>query len=245
MNNEKKVALLFWGLTRGLKYIVDSINKMIIEPLKEAGYKPVIYMHTFYFNGKYNNDRHGIKNFTLDFEEYKLLKPDYLIIENQDEVKERIDLKSYRKNKDHFNNNYQSNDNYILSLYSQGKVTNLLLQNRENIDYVIYLRPDVLYLKKFNVNWLDLLEDNTMLLPNWKTYKNIVKYSENDRFCCCKASDAKKYGDILDYLRPYSLYRSIIAESFLGFLLNQYFKVKIIRIGFRFRRVLPNGELFD
>lgn len=240
---KKKVALLFWGLTRGLKYTIYSINENVILPLKKANYDVDVFLHTYYFNGLYNNDRHGVRNFKLDFNEYKLLNPKDFIIENQDEVKKHLDLKKYRQKPDHFKNNYQSNDFYILSLHSQRKVTNLFKKYSDQYEYCIFLRPDVIFVSPIDVSWLSLVGDNTMILPSWATYKKHKEYSENDRFCICKPIDSYKYGNIFSFILIYSQLESIVAEAFLGFILNLYYKVNIIRVKFLFKRVLPNGQL--
>jgi len=36
---------------------------------------------------------------------------------------------------------------------------------------------------------------------------------------------------------------SIVAEFFLGFILNLYYKIEIRRIGYTFKRVLPDGRI--
>ncbi len=239
----KTIALLFWGLTRGLKHTVDSINNNVIVPLMYAGYDVHVFLHTYYFEGTYSNERHGIKDFKLDFDEYKLLNPKYYLIDNQDEVKKKLDLKKYRTMRDHFRNDYQSNDFYILSLYSQQRVTLLFNKHKDNYEYCFFMRPDVLYWHQFDTKWLNMVKDNEMLIPNWATNKRYKDYAENDRFCVCKPNDAVKYGNIFDYLLPYSTLQYIVAEFFLGFVLNRHFNVKLHRVGFHFKRVLPNGKI--
>lgn len=241
----KRVALLFWGLTRGLKYTVESIENNIIAPLKSNGYVTHIYIHTYQFKGTYSNDRHNIKNFKLDFNEYQMLGPNFSMIEDQDEVKKKIDLNKYRSMPDNFKNNYQSNDFYILSLYSQLQVYKMFNEQRKNIkyDYCIYLRPDVLFLKPININWLDLAAQGVMVLPSWATMKKFHDYAENDRFCICSSENAHKYGALFDYLYPYSTLQPIVAEFFLGFVLNNFYKVPIERVKYLFKRVLPNGKI--
>ena len=241
MNN--RVALLFWGLTRGLKYTQSSIVNNVIMPLRRNGYEVDVFIHTYYFEGTYSNSRHGIENMKLDFTEYRLLNPKYSILEDQDEIKKKLRLRRYRTKKDHFKNNYQSNDFYILSLHSQGQVTRLFNQHKDEYRFCIFLRPDVIYVKPLNIGWLTFVGKNSMVIPGWSNYKNKKEHSENDRFCICHPDDASKYGDVLDYLLPYSKYEPIVAEFFIGFVLNKFFKVNLHRVKFIFKRVLPNGQI--
>lgn len=237
-----KVALLFWGLTRGLKYTYDSFLNKVLIPLQDK-YHVHIFLHTYFFEGKYSNERHGVSDVILDFNEYKLLNPNFFIIEDQDKIKPTLELQKYRTFYDPFKNNYQSIDNYILSMHSQSKVTNLFWEKKDDYEYCMFIRPDVYFPRKFNVEWLSLARDNKMVLLDWKTYKNVAPYSENDRFCICKPNDAKKYGDILPFLLLYSKQKAVIAESFLGYMLNEYYKIEIERISFYFKRVLPDGQM--
>ena len=68
-----KVALCFWGLTRSLKYTIDSIKKNILQPLDDGDIEYKIFVHTFSFKSKYHNPRADEHNLTLDFDEYTLL----------------------------------------------------------------------------------------------------------------------------------------------------------------------------
>ena len=68
-----KVALCFWGLTRSLKYTIESIKQNIFQPLDDGHIEYKIFVHTFFFNSIYNNPRANERNITLDFDEYSLL----------------------------------------------------------------------------------------------------------------------------------------------------------------------------
>ena len=87
-----KIALAFWGLTRSLKYTVDSINEKILDIFKKNNIEYKIFMHTWIVNSVYNNKRTNEKNVELDNNEYKLLEPDYFETHEQDEFKKNIKL---------------------------------------------------------------------------------------------------------------------------------------------------------
>jgi len=237
-----KVALLFWGLTRGLKHTIKSIQENVVDVIKKD-YNVDVFIHTYYFEGKYSNPRHGVEKVNLDFEEYKLLNPLFYAVDNQDKVARKVDLNCYRKQPDIFNNNYKSNDNYILSLYSTQEVTKLFRKNRKEYRYCVFLRPDVLYVEKFDNKWFSQLKDNTIIVPGWDCFDRFVKTNVNNRFCIIGVEDVEKYGNILKYLHEYSLEKSIMAEEFLGIMLNEKFKMNVIKIDFRFQRVLPDGSI--
>ena len=59
MNNTNsiKVALSFFGITRSLKYTIDSINKQILNVFKDENIKFDIFLHTYTIKNSYVNKR--------------------------------------------------------------------------------------------------------------------------------------------------------------------------------------------
>ena len=51
-----KVAVGFFGITRSLKFTLNSILKNVIRPLEELGYDYKIFLHTYELNN-YKNIR--------------------------------------------------------------------------------------------------------------------------------------------------------------------------------------------
>ena len=47
INNNKKIAVCFFGLTRSLKHTIDSIKKNIFHPLQKNNINYDIYLHTY------------------------------------------------------------------------------------------------------------------------------------------------------------------------------------------------------
>ena len=80
-----QVALGFFGITRSLKFTIDSIKHNITDSLNELGYDFKIFLHTYALDS-YNNVRTGESTTQIDNDEYKLLNPDYFVIENQGEA---------------------------------------------------------------------------------------------------------------------------------------------------------------
>jgi hypothetical protein len=92
-----KVAICFWGLTRSLKYTIHSIRAKILKQLDDKNIEYKIFLHTYVFDSAYNNPRANEHNIKLDFDEYKLLNPDYVEIDNQDQIKKQIGLETNPK----------------------------------------------------------------------------------------------------------------------------------------------------
>ena len=75
------IAICFWGLLRSLSYTEPSIRKHVFDAITRAGYTYEIFVHSYNFTGEYSSERNGEKSLTLNFTEWRLLKPTYVQIE--------------------------------------------------------------------------------------------------------------------------------------------------------------------
>ena len=88
--NEKKIkiALLFFGITRSLKYTIGSIKTNIFNVFEENDVIYDIFMHTYSLDN-YVNTRTGEISNDIDNNEYKLLNPDYIQVDSQEIIKKK------------------------------------------------------------------------------------------------------------------------------------------------------------
>jgi len=237
-----KVAVGFFGITRSLKYTIQSINQQIFDVLKRNNIEYDIYMHTYYLTD-YKNVRTGeyTNNMKIDNEEYKLLNADYLEIDNQSEIKIKLDLLSYRTQPDPWDTNYGSVDNFILGQYSKLRLTKMIEPNQFKYDYILFMRPDCLYINELPIQHLNLINDKSIIIPNFHLFG---QYDFNDRFCITNKSTYKIYGEVFNLLLDISKNKCLHSETILGEIINNH-KLNIIRIKFNFSRVRLDGRLAD
>ena len=164
------MAICFWGLTRSLKYTIHSIRAKILKQLDDKNIEYKIFLHTYVFDSAYNNPRANERNIKLDFDEYKLLNPDYVEIDNQDQIKKQIDLEKYRSQKDPWETNYVSVDNFLCAMYSKKRLGQMLQASNEQCDAYLFLRPDVLFLNNFDVRYLTLIRNDVVCIPNFAIF---------------------------------------------------------------------------
>ena len=160
-------------------------------------------------------------------------------MDDQDEIKKKLNLTSYRTKKDPWNSNYQTMDNFILAMYSKSKVTSLISNSDTKYDYIIYLRPDVTYLTRFDLTFLEKVNDNSICIPN---FHNFGPYKFNDRFCICNYNNFTIYGDVFDKLLDISKKNALHSETILGKILHDN-HINVIRIPFKFARTRFNGHI--
>lgn len=107
-------------------------------------------------------------------------------------------------------------------------------------DYVLYLRPDVLYLNDFNIDYFSLTNEHHVCTPNFHLFPKL-----NDRLCLLKACNHLQYSQMFDLMHEYSLHRELHSENFQYYVMTQAFKWKIIYIPIHFNRVRANGKILD
>jgi len=231
-----KVGLAFWGITRSLKFSIASIQKNILNVLKNNNIDYDIFMHTYNLNG-YANIRTNEFLQNVDNDEYKLLNANYIRIDSQDEIKSKINLKMYRTHKDPWNTSYNSVDNFILAQYSKSQLVEMIKESNQTYDYIIYLRPDVLYLNELSIGFIKLASNNCICIPDFHLFGNF-----NDRFAITNMNTYHLYGDVFRYLLSISKTQPLHSETVLGKLMNKH-KLIIKRIPFRFRRIRCDGKI--
>ncbi len=234
-----KIALCFWGITRSLKYCIQSIQTNILYELKRNKIEYTIFMHTYSIKSKTINFRTKEIYNNVNNNEYKLLNPDHILIDSQEEIKKNINLKKYRSYPDPWNTKYNSVDNFILAMYSKSKVTKLLKENFNDFKYVIYLRPDIKYIQKFNTMFFKNIDNNNIGIPNFCLHP-LSKF--NDRFAICNEYNYHIYGDIFDKILFISHKIPLHSETVIRIILNKY-RINTVYINFKFIRIRQDGEM--
>jgi len=229
-----KIALCFWGICRSTDKTIESIKTNIYNVLKENNIEYEIYLHTYTINKLYSNKRAKEPPQQLNNELYKLLEPNYIEIDDQEEVDKILNFQKYKTHKDPWNTNYETFDNHIRALYSLFKVTQLYKEKL--YDYIIYLRPDVLYLNPISPAWFP--KSSEVLTPDFHLHPI------NDRFAICKKPTALIYGLRYEKALEYSKTHQLHSERFLQWVLWKS-DIKTKKIAFRFRRVRATGEIQD
>ena len=232
-----KIALAFFGITRSLKYTIDSIKKNILEVFKKNNIDCTIFMHTYKLN-VYKNPRTGESTDKIDNEEYLLLDPDFFLIEDQDLIKKELNLEAYRSKPDPWKTEYSSVDNFILAQRSKTQLVKMIADSQMNFNYIIWLRPDVLYRKPFSIAFLKLVNNTTICIPNFHLFG---KYNFNDRFAITNMKTYNLYGDTFDSLLGISKKQELHSETILGGIMKSR-GLKVKKINFKFSRIRINGE---
>jgi hypothetical protein len=232
-----KVALCFWGLTRSLKYTLTSIQKHILEPLNNANIEYKIFLHTFHFNSPYVNPRAQEINVKLDFNEYTLLNPDYVQIDDQDVIKQKIHITKYRTMPDPWESNYICVDNFVCAMYSKKKLGEMVNESGIDFDYIMYLRPDVKFINSFDVRYFSITKKHNVCTPNFHLFPKL-----NDRFCLLQSCNLEKYSNLFDEMYEFSTIFPLHSEKFQHYIMTRKYNWSMRYIPIHFHRVRANGD---
>jgi hypothetical protein len=220
--SNKKVAIIFYGLTRTLGKTIDSIKNNLFAPLNENSITYDIFIHTYKIYGSYNNpwSHEFTDNYNNENIE-KILNPKHFIYDNQQDIINLINFEEYYTNLGNWTGMTEEMTRYLiknlcLALYSKKQITLLFEQYKQEYDYAIIMRPDTLMQNRFDVNWLNELNNNNIIIPEMEWYGGC-----NDRICIGKPDIVLYYGKLFDELKDYSCRKSIISELFLLDKLNK------------------------
>lgn len=233
------IALAFWGLTRSLTYTYPTIQKHILNVLKKHNIAYTTFMHTYYLSTPYSNPRNNEHNIHLDNDEYKILNADYIHREDQNDVRNSLNLETYRTHPDPWNTQYNTLDNFVIAMYSKQKVAQLIKNSGKSFDYVIFLRPDVQYVNDLNLEWFQLTSNTQICVPEFHCYT----FKFNDRFAISTQENAYHIGDAFYSMLEYSKQLPLHSETFHYNYTTSVLNLTVHYIPFYFNRVRANGQI--
>jgi hypothetical protein len=233
----KKVAILFYGLSRSINKTINSIKRNLFTPLKENSIDYDIFIHTNKIFGQYHNNwaNEHTDNYINEDIEF-LLKPKYFIWDNQENIINSINFNDYYKKLGNWTGMTKEMTKYLiknmcLALYSKKQVTLLFEKYKNDYDYAIIVRPDIYFNNKINVNYFNELNDNNIIIPEIDWFAGC-----NDRFCIAKPNIILYCGKLFDGLKEYSEKTSVISERYFFDKLKEK-KIGIIQKNIKYQQI--------
>lgn len=213
--NNKKVAIIFFGLTRTLEKTIDSIKINLLAPLNENLMEYDIFIHTYKINGSYKNMWSGeyVTNYHNEDIE-KILNPKYFIFDDQETITNNINFNEYYTKLGNWTGMTSEMTKYLiknmcLALYSKKQITLLFEKHKDEYDYAILIRPDMKMDTKIDICYFNELNNNNIIIPEKDWFHGC-----NDRFCIGVPNVILYCGKLFDELKQYSCEKSIISEVY-------------------------------
>jgi hypothetical protein len=220
---DKRVAIIFFGLTRSLSQTIESLKENMFNVLKDNSIEFDIFIHTYKINGQYTNEWSG-ENTDLYINEdvEQLLNPKCAIYDNQQDIINTINFKEYYTNLGDWYEGYSNERtkylirNMCLALYSKNRVINEVSKCKDNYNYGIIIRPDLLLINKIDLTYFKELNQTNIIIPEKGWFKGV-----NDKICIGEINTVLYCGSLFNKLKEYSTKQSINSEKFLKDMLNK------------------------
>ena len=233
------IAICYWGLTRSTKKVYKSHIDNLFNVLLDNNVHYDIFMHTWATEEPliwYEKSA-----FPIDYEEYKLLTPNYYKIDNQHDFLNSLNFSDYFDEqlfKIHGGNTHHEWHpalirNHLCALESQKRVTDMVLNSNKIYDIVIYVRPDVMINNVLNIKWVTLNE-SSISIPNFDHCEGY-----NDRFAIVHFNECSNYGKRIDEIIEFrKKHGRIVSEKYVKYIIHKYYK-HVNFIDFNFSIVRP------
>lgn len=239
-----KIAVCYWGMTRSTKFVYSSHEKYLYDILKKGNIDYDIFMHTWKIEGDVNIIWENISPIKVDYEEYKLLNPTFYKIDTQCDFLNTIHFPDYfyedlyRMYGEQAEWRPQLILNHLCALESQRRVYNMVVEEstRKKYDFIMFIRPDMLLLNEFNVDWLNSSYDITVLgYENWSGI--------NDRFAIIPFEKAGKYAERIMEIKEFRKTNGrIVSEKYVKYIVDKYYST-VGQINFLMKLVRPDGQI--
>lgn len=233
-----KLCICFFGvISRSIEKTIDSIRQNIFDEIRHHHHEFDVYVHNMKVD-KFVAVRS--KDYTdVLHDKCNLLPCDYFSETIQDEFDQSFPWNEYGKY-GYQENNYNTFQNSLRQLYSLKKVTEMWKNSNIHYDYFIYVRPDLQYTNKINIQEIEeYCNKNILLTPKWGKFAGL-----NDRIYMGPENIISHFGCRLDYVLEIinSKKRRYHPELFMK-LVAEKFSIPTKDIDFHGNRIRSNGHV--
>jgi len=243
---ECDIAFCYWGLPRAVKYTHENQKLNVYDNIQKQNLSYKVFMHTWSIEGDVQRIWQNNCKEKIDYEEYKLLNPDFYEITSQDDFLKTINMDDYFyqdvwENKGHGKNGEwlpKLVKNHICALGSLRNVYNMVEKCGIKFKYVIFIRPDAYFTEPFQIEKYLPLKEQTVIIPNVDSCEGY-----NDRFAICNYEDANIYALRLKDIAEFRKNKGrIVSEKYLRYALNQHKIIIQKEKHIRFKLTGTNGK---
>lgn len=238
------LAIVFFGLTRGLDQTIQSLQTHLFDVLSHAKIPYAIYQHTYIFRERYENRWTGESTEAYPNDNYLLLNAQKREIEFQEDVIKAIDFDAYYTQPTTWTGEVDPElgkiliRNMILGYRSRQRAFQLLEPEIRRFTHVLFMRPDLQLMTDFDTDLLSYSMPSGVFLPEMDSFVGC-----NDKILLCESQNAAQIGNIVDYILSYSEQKTIVAESFLLDMLRMFnLKPCLIDLEYNVLRVRSNPQ---
>ena len=196
-------AVCFYGINRSLKHTASSIQMNLLDPISLAGYDLDLFYHTYNLS-VIDNPRSKEVRQKLDPSGFNILGS-YVDsdITSQEDFMAMFDLRDWiMHDKDNWNDDFKSLKNLACQLNSIDSCCNLIDSSRQRYNFVMFARPDLLYLNSVNMSQIEAYlssNERVWVLPEFQDLDTFW----NDRFVVASHDDIQPWCHRMRYAKDF------------------------------------------
>ena len=241
---EYDFAILYWGLTRSTKKVYKSHINRIFNVLKKNNLTYQKFMHTWKKKNNIQRVWENIITQKIDYNEYKLLEPDFYKIEQQEDFVKTLNINNFfykdvwAKKGDCVEGEWRPRliKNHLCALESKKRCLEMVeesMQAGNKYKYIMFVRPDCFIDDKLPLDQI-LPHLDKINIPNRDQGEGL-----NDRFAIMNYANAVLYGKRINEIAEFRKGNGrIVSEKYVKFIINKY-KIPVNLIKFNFRLIRP------
>lgn len=219
------VAVVFYGLTRSLRFTYRSINRNIYSPLSDDNIQFTTFLHHITFNTSYSNPRSGEVDIVLDDLEWGLLPSHVVSSSNHSNlvVENSALFSRVLSFGDVHNNNGSSTSNAVEALSSMRRAVLAATSHGTAFAGMVLLRPDLMYHDPIDIDLLRKAKSSGFIVtPGWQMHLG----GYNDRFSFGAWSPMTSIGMRFDHILLYcnTTGRALHSETFMRWMIDEHLK---------------------
>ena len=236
-------AIIYFGLPRSIKQTYQTHIDNIFQTLKNKNLTYKTFLHTWQINDNKQIINENVISQEIDYNEYKLLNPDFYKIDSQEQYLDNINMDDYFY-KDVFDTIGNCNEgewlpfliiNHLCALESQKRGFEMVenfIEEGNKFKYVMFIRHDVYIFNKLPLQSI-LLNTFDISIPNDEHYEGY-----NDRFAILNYEKAHIYGKRINEIAEFRKTNGrIVSEKYVKFIVNKYnFKINFMNFKFILKR---------
>lgn len=225
---EYDFAIVYFGLTRSVKKTHESHKQHVFDVLKGANLSYRTFMHTWKTKDDTQNVWDKIVPQKIDYEEYKLLSPEFYSLDDENSFLESVNMDNYFY-KDVWATIGHSKSgewlpkmvsNHLCMLESQKRGFRMVrdcVVKGDKFKFVMFIRPDVTLQNDLPIVTITANPD-MVHIPNHSHYEGT-----NDQFAIMNYEHAELYGNRIDELAEFrKSHGRIVGEKYCKFIITKY-----------------------
>lgn len=233
---KKRIAICYFGLTRSIKYVYQNHYDNLFNVIKDNGSDYDVYIHTW----KIDKDEIYYSDKPIyiepDYDEHKYLNPIAYQIDNEEDFLKTINFGDYYyENEKEIEWDKRLLQNFVCSIESKKRCFQLCLNSNIKYDYVIFIRPDLVF--NIKLPYEEIFINNKFNSDTIIALENEPYEGYADVIIIISFSNAHFYSNQINEIKEFRKYNGrIVSEKYNKHIMQKYYNIRTINLPFNIKR---------